>query len=244
MQGIGLGSIIRRKGNGEHECVTDEVAIEEPLEIRIAGATIATTMRTPGHDEELAAGFACLAHGVFVGYDTRFLSKQAARVAADTIAEAGIPVRLANDSVPTPSVSLAVKSHTGAGGVMLTSSHNPWNWNGVKFKAKFGGSATPLPGAPDWQGFSRAQWLGPASGRSGDAGSLTAKDLPVDAHELVALCAPRPVFVSVGSPEVEGNWVDDRGQFMAAVAAGPVAPPRGHAPPRALRRALAASGRL
>jgi len=83
------------------------------------------------------------AHGVFVGYDTRFLSKQAARVAADTIAEAGIPVRLANDSVPTPSVSLAVKSHTGAGGVMLTSSHNPWNWNGVKFKAKFGGSATP-----------------------------------------------------------------------------------------------------
>jgi phosphomannomutase len=83
------------------------------------------------------------AHGVFVGYDTRFLSKQAARVAVDTIAEAGIPVRLANDSVPTPSVSLAVKSHGGAGGVMVTSSHNPWNWNGVKFKAKFGGSATP-----------------------------------------------------------------------------------------------------
>ena len=83
------------------------------------------------------------AHGVFVGYDTRFLSKQAARVAVDTIAEAGIPVRLAKDSVPTPSVSLAVKSHGGAGGVMVTSSHNPWNWNGVKFKAKFGGSATP-----------------------------------------------------------------------------------------------------
>jgi FdhD protein len=57
MQGIGVGSIIRRKGNGDHECVTDEVAIEEPLEIRIGAATIATTMRTPGHDEELAAGF-------------------------------------------------------------------------------------------------------------------------------------------------------------------------------------------
>jgi hypothetical protein len=54
------------------------------------------------------------------------------------------------------------------------------------------------------------------------AGPLTAKDLPVDAHELIALCAPRPVFISVGSPQVEGNWVDDRGQFMAAVAAGPV----------------------
>jgi hypothetical protein len=54
------------------------------------------------------------------------------------------------------------------------------------------------------------------------AGPLTWNDLPVDAHELVALCAPRPVFVSVGSPAVEGGWVDARGMFMATVAAGPV----------------------
>src|SRR5437762_10143666 len=57
MQGIGAGSIIRRKENGDHECVTDQVAIEEPLEIRIGDRAIATTMRTPGHDDELAAGF-------------------------------------------------------------------------------------------------------------------------------------------------------------------------------------------
>ena len=57
MQGIGAGSIIRRKENGEHECVTDQVAIEEPLEIRIGDRAIATTMRTPGNDDELAAGF-------------------------------------------------------------------------------------------------------------------------------------------------------------------------------------------
>ena len=54
------------------------------------------------------------------------------------------------------------------------------------------------------------------------AGPLSPNDLPVDAHELIAMCAPCPVFISCGSPEVEGNWVDDRGQFMAAVAAGPV----------------------
>jgi hypothetical protein len=54
------------------------------------------------------------------------------------------------------------------------------------------------------------------------AGPLTWDDLPVDAHELVALCAPRPVFVSVGSPKVEGEWIDARGMFMATVAAGPV----------------------
>ena len=54
------------------------------------------------------------------------------------------------------------------------------------------------------------------------AGPLTAKDLPVDAHELVALCAPRPVFISVGSATVEGTWVDARGMFLAGVHAGPV----------------------
>jgi len=54
------------------------------------------------------------------------------------------------------------------------------------------------------------------------AGPLTPGDLPVDAHELIALCAPRPVFVSCGSPTVEGGWVDARGMFMATVAAGPV----------------------
>ena len=54
------------------------------------------------------------------------------------------------------------------------------------------------------------------------AGPLTPNDLPVDAHELVALAAPRPVFISCGSPQVEGGWVDDKGQFMAEAAAGPV----------------------
>src|SRR5271166_2797086 len=82
-------------------------------------------------------------HGVIVGYDTRFASDRAARTVADVIAAAGIPVRLANDYVPTPAVSYNVKKLGAAGGVMVTSSHNPWNWNGVKFKAKFGGSATP-----------------------------------------------------------------------------------------------------
>ncbi|MBN1465680.1 acetylxylan esterase [candidate division KSB1 bacterium] len=54
------------------------------------------------------------------------------------------------------------------------------------------------------------------------AGPLTALDLPVDAHELIALCAPRPVFISVGSPDVEGQWVDAKGMFLAGVHAGPV----------------------
>lgn len=54
------------------------------------------------------------------------------------------------------------------------------------------------------------------------AGPLTPNDLPVDAHELIALCAPRPVFISAGSPKVEGNWVDAKGMFLGGVYAGPV----------------------
>jgi hypothetical protein len=56
-------------------------------------------------------------------------------------------------------------------------------------------------------------------------GPLNAGDLPVDAHELIAMCAPRPTFISYGAasgPGAEGTWVDQKGSFMAAVAAGPV----------------------
>src|SRR5712691_6918104 len=81
--------------------------------------------------------------GVVVGYDTRFASKLAAHVAGEVIGAAGIPVKLASDFTPTPAISLAVKTQGAAGGLVITSSHNPWNWNGVKFKGKFGGSATP-----------------------------------------------------------------------------------------------------
>jgi hypothetical protein len=52
-------------------------------------------------------------------------------------------------------------------------------------------------------------------------GPLTVTDLPVDAHELIALCAPRPVFIGAGAIEGDG-WADARGMFLAEVAAGPV----------------------
>lgn len=54
------------------------------------------------------------------------------------------------------------------------------------------------------------------------AAKRTAQDVPVDAHDLIALCAPRPVFISSGSPQVEGQWVDAKGMFLGGVHAGPV----------------------
>jgi hypothetical protein len=53
------------------------------------------------------------------------------------------------------------------------------------------------------------------------AGPLHWNDLPVDSHELIALCAPRPVFISAGATRGDG-WVDAKGMFMAAAGAGPV----------------------
>ncbi len=54
-------------------------------------------------------------------------------------------------------------------------------------------------------------------------GSMNAGDLPVDAHQLIALCAPRATFISYGIPEKgDAKWLDQQGSFMAAVAAGPV----------------------
>jgi hypothetical protein len=54
------------------------------------------------------------------------------------------------------------------------------------------------------------------------AGPLTPQDLPVDSHELIALAAPRPLFIGAGSPAQGDAWVDPRGMFMATVAASPV----------------------
>ncbi|HEV2645246.1 MAG TPA: phosphoglucomutase/phosphomannomutase family protein [Acidobacteriaceae bacterium] len=83
------------------------------------------------------------AHGVCIGWDTRFGSQTFANIVADVMATAGIPVSIASEIVPTPALSYAVRERKAAGGVMITSSHNPAQWNGVKYKASYGGSGTP-----------------------------------------------------------------------------------------------------
>jgi alpha-D-glucose phosphate-specific phosphoglucomutase len=83
------------------------------------------------------------AHGVCIGWDTRFGSQAFAQAVAEVMAAAGIPVSLASEITPTPALSYAVRERKAAGGVMITSSHNPAHWNGVKYKASYGGSGTP-----------------------------------------------------------------------------------------------------
>ena len=81
--------------------------------------------------------------GLCIGYDTRFGSKAFARACAEVVASTGIPVLLANDITPTPALSFGVRGRGAAGGIMITSSHNPAQWNGVKYKAWYGGSGKP-----------------------------------------------------------------------------------------------------
>lgn len=105
--------------------------------VRKAAAAIAAYLhhtKNPAED---------LKKGVCIGYDTRFASDRFARAVAEVVAESGIPVRLANRITPTPALSYGVREHGAAGGVMITSSHNPYQWNGVKYKAFYGGSGKP-----------------------------------------------------------------------------------------------------
>jgi phosphomannomutase len=83
------------------------------------------------------------AAGICIGYDTRFGSHSFAKVVAAELAGAGIPVTMAAEITPTPALSYAVRERKAAGGVMITSSHNPAEWNGVKYKASYGGSGKP-----------------------------------------------------------------------------------------------------
>ena len=80
---------------------------------------------------------------VIVGYDRRFLSELFAQRAAEILAGNDFRVALFNEPVPTPLVSWAVREQGAIGGIVITASHNPPDFNGFKIKAKFGGSAPP-----------------------------------------------------------------------------------------------------
>lgn len=79
---------------------------------------------------------------LLIGYDTRFLSDRFAQVCAVAAAEHDIPVKIAEKFVPTPSISFATVDLKTDGAIMITASHNPPRYNGIKFKAPYGGSAS------------------------------------------------------------------------------------------------------
>src|ERR1700737_4954766 len=81
--------------------------------------------------------------GVIIGYDHRFASDTVAAAIADVITASGTPVWLTDKACPTPAFSLLVRQRPAAGGIVITASHNPYRWNGIKYKASYGSSALP-----------------------------------------------------------------------------------------------------
>jgi phosphomannomutase len=81
--------------------------------------------------------------GVVIGYDHRFASDSIAATAAEVVSASGTSVFLTDKPCPTPAVSLLVRQRGAAGGLMITASHNPYQWNGIKYKASYGSSALP-----------------------------------------------------------------------------------------------------
>jgi len=77
---------------------------------------------------------------ILVGYDTRFLSEHFAQTVSKVLAGNGITVKLANQPAPTPVISFNTMKRNAIGAVIITASHNPFNWNGLKIKMHYGGS--------------------------------------------------------------------------------------------------------
>ncbi|OAI43123.1 hypothetical protein AYO38_02820 [bacterium SCGC AG-212-C10] len=80
---------------------------------------------------------------VVVGFDTRFLSEDFAMTVARVLAGNGFTVQLASRAAPTPALSFRIIEAGACGGMVVTSSHNPFRWNGIKVKPHYGGSASP-----------------------------------------------------------------------------------------------------
>ena len=107
-----------------------------------------------------------------------------------------------------PRFAVALVASSGEGGAKL-------------HRRNFGEAVENLTGSAEYH------WMAGNFLKYGTAeskfGSKNAGDLPVDAHELIALCAPRPTFISYGIPaRGDANWLDQQGSYMATVAAGPV----------------------
>lgn len=81
---------------------------------------------------------------VVIGYDNRFLSERSAKIIAEILSKNKFSVIISKSSIPTPTLSFAAKLYQSPVGIMITASHNPYYYNGIKFKLSYGGPAMPI----------------------------------------------------------------------------------------------------
>ncbi len=128
----GWRGIIAREFTFDNVARVGEALVAHLRDPRRSQGRIYTDWRSPFRPAE---------RGVVIGYDTRFLSEEFALHFARVVQSRGVPVVVSGAVVPTPALSYAVVDRAAAVGVMVTSSHNPATYNGIKIKAEYGGSA-------------------------------------------------------------------------------------------------------
>ena len=145
--------------------------------------------------------------GLVIGYDTRFASAEFAAAVAEVTAANGIRTQLCDRAAPTPVVSYSVVARGAGGGVVITASHNPAEWNGFKFKPDYGGSAAPEVVEELEKHIARAV----ASGKTERIAFSDARE-----RGLIELFDPRPAYLDHLADLVDLSGIRRAGLKVAA----------------------------
>ncbi len=114
--------------DGWRAVIADEFTFDN---VELVSRAIAQYLKTNNLDK----------NGIFIGFDNRFLSEYFAEHSARILASMGLKVLLSNTSVPTPLTAFMTLHHDLDGAIMITASHNPPKYNGIKFIPNYGGPA-------------------------------------------------------------------------------------------------------
>lgn len=123
-------SVIKFGTDGWRAIMNDTFIISN---VRIVAQAIADYLKEEGINDK----------GIVIGHDTRFFAEQFARECASVMLGNDIPVYMARRALPTPITAYSIKVYDTAGAIMLTASHNPPDYNGIKFIPKYAGPASP-----------------------------------------------------------------------------------------------------
>jgi alpha-D-glucose phosphate-specific phosphoglucomutase len=166
-------STIKFGTSGWRAIIADEFTFKN---VRVAAQSICDVLSADGMHN----------HPVIVGYDTRFLADEFALTVAQVLAANGIEARLCQRDTPTPVVAFEVIREKAAGGVVLTASHNPFAYCGLKFNTAWGGPALPEITA-------RIE-LGCEPYISGDEQPKSAKEITGLKKRLIVPADPMPAY--------------------------------------------------
>ncbi|MFP5245402.1 MAG: phosphoglucomutase/phosphomannomutase family protein, partial [Thermoanaerobaculia bacterium] len=120
--------------DGWRAVIAEQFTFDNVRRVADAIAVASRTLRPPDGIDPNA---------LIVGFDRRFLSKEFAAVVAECLRAAGYRVLLSDRPTPSQTISFTARHRRVLGGVVVTASHNPAKYNGIKFKAWYGGSALP-----------------------------------------------------------------------------------------------------